>query len=72
MGAERVIAMSRHDSRQKLAKKFGATDIVSERGDDGIARINEMTTGVGADSTLECVGRSNIGGRLWANNALHW
>jgi threonine dehydrogenase-like Zn-dependent dehydrogenase len=56
MGAERIIAMSRHQSRQKLAKEFGATDIVSERGDEGIARIKEMTKGVGADSVLECVG----------------
>src|SRR3954447_5394208 len=56
MGAERIIAMSRHESRQKLAKEFGATDIVSERGDEGIARIKDMTRGVGADSVLECVG----------------
>jgi threonine dehydrogenase-like Zn-dependent dehydrogenase len=56
MGADRIIAMSRHASRQKLAKEFGATDIVSERGDEGISRIKEMTKGVGADSTLECVG----------------
>src|SRR3954462_5694040 len=56
MGAERIIAMSRHESRQKLAKEFGATDIVSQRGDDGIARIKEMTKGIGADSVLECVG----------------
>lgn len=56
MGAERIIAMSRHESRQKLAKEFGATDIVSERGDEGVARIKEMTKGVGANSVLECVG----------------
>jgi threonine dehydrogenase-like Zn-dependent dehydrogenase len=56
MGADRIIAMSRHASRQKLAKEFGATDIVTERGDDGIARIKELTKGIGADSTLECVG----------------
>ena len=56
MGAERVIAMSRHPSRQKLAREFGATDIVSERGDEGAARIKELTNGVGADSVLECVG----------------
>lgn len=56
MGAERIIAMSRHASRQKLAKEFGATDIVTERGDDGAARIKEMTKGIGADSVLECVG----------------
>ena len=56
MGAERIIAMSRHEPRQKLAEEFGATDIVSERGDEGIARIKDMTKGIGADSTLECVG----------------
>ena len=56
MGAERIIAMSRHESRQKLAKEFGATDIVTERGDEGIARIKELTKGIGADSVLECVG----------------
>ncbi|MBU9618670.1 MULTISPECIES: zinc-dependent alcohol dehydrogenase family protein [Pseudomonadota] len=56
MGAERIIAMSRHASRQKLALEFGATDIVTERGEDGVARIMEMTDGLGADSVLECVG----------------
>jgi threonine dehydrogenase-like Zn-dependent dehydrogenase len=56
MGAGRIIAMSRHGSRQKLARKFGATDIVTERGDEGVARIKEMTKGIGADSVLECVG----------------
>jgi threonine dehydrogenase-like Zn-dependent dehydrogenase len=56
MGAERIFAMSRHESRQRLARAFGATDIVSERGDDGVARIKELTKGVGADSVLECVG----------------
>jgi threonine dehydrogenase-like Zn-dependent dehydrogenase len=56
MGAGRIIAMSRHESRQKLAKEFGATDIVSERGDEGIARIKDITKGIGADSVLECVG----------------
>jgi len=56
MGAERIIAMSRHEARQKLAREFGATDIVNERGSEGIARIKELTTGVGADSALECVG----------------
>jgi threonine dehydrogenase-like Zn-dependent dehydrogenase len=56
MGAERIIAMSRHESRQKLATAFGATDIVTERGDEGVARIRELTGGVGADSVLECVG----------------
>ena len=56
MGAERIIAMSRHESRQKLAREFGATDIVTERGEEGIARIKELTNGIGADSVLECVG----------------
>src|SRR3954470_14118878 len=58
MGAERIIAMSRHGARQKLAREFGATDIVTERGDEGIARIKDLTNGVGADSVLECVGTS--------------
>src|SRR3954447_16576892 len=56
MGAARIIAMSRHQTRQKLAREFGATDIVTERGDDGVARIKELTNGIGADSVLECVG----------------
>jgi len=56
MGAARIIAMSRHESRQKLAREFGATDIVTERGDEGVARIKELTDGIGADSVLECVG----------------
>ena len=56
MGADRIIAMSSHNTRQKLAKKFGATDIVTERGDEGIARVKAITGGIGADSVLECVG----------------
>jgi threonine dehydrogenase-like Zn-dependent dehydrogenase len=56
MGAERIIAMSRHESRQKLAREFGATDIVTERGNEGTARIKDLTKGIGADSVLECVG----------------
>ncbi|MFG2129264.1 zinc-dependent alcohol dehydrogenase family protein [Streptomyces sp. NPDC048751] len=56
LGAERIIAMSRHASRQKLAREFGATDIVTERGEEGIARVKDLTDGVGADSVLECVG----------------
>jgi threonine dehydrogenase-like Zn-dependent dehydrogenase len=56
MGAERIIAMSSHESRQQLALESGATDIVTERGDDGVARIKDLTGGVGADATLECVG----------------
>src|SRR3954451_806681 len=56
MGAERIIAMSRHEARQKLAREFGATDIVTERGDEGVTRIKDLTNGIGADSVLECVG----------------
>lgn len=56
LGAERVIAMSRHEPRQEIARAFGATDIVAERGKEGGARIAELTGGVGADATLECVG----------------
>ncbi|MBB5422554.1 hypothetical protein HDG40_000695 [Paraburkholderia sp. JPY158] len=56
MGAARIIAMSRHKTRQALALEYGATDIVTERGDEGVARIQELTQGVGADSVLECVG----------------
>ncbi len=56
IGAERIIVMSRHESRQKLAREFGATDIVAERGDEGVARVKELTAGIGADAVLECVG----------------
>jgi threonine dehydrogenase-like Zn-dependent dehydrogenase len=55
-GAGRIIAMSGHAPRQALAREFGATDIVSERGDAGVGRIMEMTGGIGADCVLECVG----------------
>jgi threonine dehydrogenase-like Zn-dependent dehydrogenase len=56
LGAERIIAMSRHEPRQKLAREFGATDIVTERGDDGVAKIKELTDGLGAHSVIEAVG----------------
>jgi len=56
MGAERIVAMSRHEARQKLAREFGATDIVTERGEEGVARIKDLTNGIGADAVLECVG----------------
>jgi threonine dehydrogenase-like Zn-dependent dehydrogenase len=56
MEARRIIAMSRHKTRQDLALEYGATDIVSERGESGVARIKELTDNVGADSVLECVG----------------
>ena len=54
--AGRIIAMSRHKTRQDLALEYGATDIVSERGDEGVPQIKELTNAVGADSVLECVG----------------
>jgi threonine dehydrogenase-like Zn-dependent dehydrogenase len=56
MGAERIIAMSRHETRQKLAREFGVTALVAARGDEGVARIKELTDGLGSDSVLECVG----------------
>ncbi|MDO5752911.1 zinc-dependent alcohol dehydrogenase family protein [Arthrobacter sp.] len=56
LGAERIIAMSRHDDRQALAREFGATDIISERGDDGVAKVKELTGGLGAHSVIEAVG----------------
>ena len=56
LGAERIIAMSRHEDRQKLALEFGATDIVTERGDEGVVKIKELTGGLGAHSVVEAVG----------------
>src|SRR5919198_6631173 len=56
MGAERIIAMSRHQPRQQLATQFGATDVVTERGDAGVARIRQLTGGLGAHSVVEAVG----------------
>jgi threonine dehydrogenase-like Zn-dependent dehydrogenase len=56
MGADRIIAMSRHPARQQLAREFGATDIVTERGDEGVARVKDMTGGLGAHSVIEAVG----------------
>jgi threonine dehydrogenase-like Zn-dependent dehydrogenase len=56
LGAERVIALSRHEPRQAVARQFGATHIVAERGPEGTARIMDVTGGVGADAVLECVG----------------
>jgi threonine dehydrogenase-like Zn-dependent dehydrogenase len=56
MGAERIVAMSRHEDRQRLAREFGATDIVTERGDEGVARIKDLTDGLGAHSVIEAVG----------------
>src|SRR5206468_969762 len=56
LGAERIVAMSRHPERQKLARYYGATDIVEERGEEGIAKIKELTGGLGAHSVVEAVG----------------
>ena len=60
MGAERIITMSRHGDRQKLALEFGATDIVTERGDEGVAKIKELTGGLGAHSVVEAVGTQEV------------
>jgi threonine dehydrogenase-like Zn-dependent dehydrogenase len=56
LGAERIIVMSRHESRQRLAREYGATDIVTERGDEGVAKIKDLTDGFGAHSVIEAVG----------------
>jgi len=56
LGAERIVAMSRHESRSAVAEQFGATDIVAERGKEAVERVRELTDGVGADAVLECVG----------------
>ncbi|MFE5753728.1 zinc-dependent alcohol dehydrogenase family protein [Streptomyces massasporeus] len=56
LGAERIIAMSRHEPRQRLAREFGAADIVTERGDEGVAKLKELTGGLGAHSVVEAVG----------------
>ena len=56
LGAARIIALSRNPARQKLAREFGATDILSERGDDATQKILELTNGLGVDAALECVG----------------
>ncbi len=56
LGAERIIAMSRHEKRQQLAREFGATDIITERGDAGVEKIKELTDGLGAHSVIEAVG----------------
>jgi threonine dehydrogenase-like Zn-dependent dehydrogenase len=56
LGAEQIIILGRHKDRIALAKEFGATDVVSERGEDAIARLKELTNGAGAHAVLECVG----------------
>src|SRR3712207_6791074 len=59
LGAARIIAMSRHEPRQAVARKFGATDLVAERGREGVAAVQELTDGIGADAVLECVGTND-------------
>src|ERR687894_239500 len=66
LGAERIIAMSRHESRQRLARQFGAAEIVEARGDEGVAAIKELTDGLGAHSVIEAVGTQES-----MNQALH-
>lgn len=56
LGAEQIIIMGRHDERIALAKEFGATDVVQERGDEAVERVRELTDGFGVHSVLECVG----------------
>jgi threonine dehydrogenase-like Zn-dependent dehydrogenase len=56
LGAQRIIALSRHEPRQRLAREYGATDIVEERGDDGVTAVKELTNGLGAHSVIEAVG----------------
>ncbi len=66
MGAEKVIAMSRHEPRQKIATAFGATHLIAERGKEGAAAVKEITGGVGADAVLECVGTDQSMGTAFA------
>lgn len=66
MGAETVIAMSRHEPRQRIATEFGATHIVAERDREGAAMVKEITGGVGADAVLECVGTGQSMGTAFA------
>src|SRR5438046_2156672 len=56
LGAERITILARHPDRIALAKEFGATDVVSERGESAIERVRELTGGLGVHSVLECVG----------------
>jgi len=56
LGAERIIALSRHADRQRLARAFGATDVIEQRGEEAVSAVMELTEGVGVDATLECVG----------------
>src|SRR5206468_12671698 len=56
LGAEQIIILGRHEDRIELAREFGATDVVTERGDEAVERVRELTGGFGAHSVLECVG----------------
>jgi threonine dehydrogenase-like Zn-dependent dehydrogenase len=56
LGAERIVIFSRHEARQELAREFGATDVITERGDEGVARLKELAGGLGAHSVIEAVG----------------
>jgi threonine dehydrogenase-like Zn-dependent dehydrogenase len=56
LGAERVVVFSRHEDRQRLAREFGATDVITSRGDEGVAEVKELTGGLGAHSVVEAVG----------------
>jgi threonine dehydrogenase-like Zn-dependent dehydrogenase len=56
LGASRIIALSRHAARQALAREFGATDVIAQRGDEAVEAVRELTDGVGVDAALECVG----------------
>jgi threonine dehydrogenase-like Zn-dependent dehydrogenase len=56
LGAERIVALSRNPARQALAREFGATDVVAERGEEGVELLKEMTDGIGVDAAMECVG----------------
>jgi threonine dehydrogenase-like Zn-dependent dehydrogenase len=66
MGAETIIAMSRHEPRQRIATDFGATHLVAERGDEGEAAVLDITQGIGADAVLECVGTDSAMGTAFA------
>lgn len=67
LGADRIVAMSRHEDRQNLAREFGATDIVAERGEDGIAKVRDLFDGIGPDAALECVGTAAAMGQALAS-----
>src|SRR5919199_1041895 len=56
LGAERIVIFSRHEPRQKLAREFGATDVIAERGDEGVAKLKDLFGGLGAHSVVEAVG----------------